>query len=576
MTMNQTDLIKDKLNILDVVRSYVTLKQTGKTWKGKSPFTNEKTPSFFVVPEKGFFYCFSSGKGGDIFTFIQEIERVDFKEALKILADKAGVELTYNASETSEHDTLYKLLDDTTKWYEVNLRKNKEVVSYLLERGVTKETMVRFRLGFALDSWDDLHTYLSTKGYTDTQIERAGLSLPRKKGSGYYNRFRSRIMFPIMDTRGRVVGFSGRIFGEVEEQAKYINSPEGPLFDKSRVLYGYHLAKTAMAKEQKCIIVEGQVDVVMAHQAGFEHAVAVSGTGLTDEHINMIQRFATTALLSFDSDKAGVKATRRSVLKAYEHGLSVKIIPLPFGKDPADMIKENVSRWEVCVADAKDYFSYRLDIFDEQHPDADFQERHQLITEELFPFIYLMQSSVLKDKTLQRLAQFIGVSIEALRSDFESYQPDEEVKSVSTQIPEQRETSRNNTHSFKEDILGITIYLDQTFPKKWKKVSEEFEQQFLDCYGTSRDDALQTIEGTTREMMVFKYTEDFKEKNFEQVYERIQTDLNHEIIRSLEQESKTFDERIREAEHHNNEQQLSDLLREQHMLRVRIDRLRNE
>ncbi len=274
--MNNTDIIKDKLNILDVVGSYVKLEKAGKTWKGKSPFTHEKTPSFFVSPEKGFFYCFSSGKGGDIFTFIQEIERVEFKDALKILAEKAGVELgKVSLEKNDETIRRYAILDDATKWYEINLRKNPAIVEHLLGRGLSKETIIKFRVGFSKDSWQDCYDYLKSRKYSDADIASVGL-ITKKDQGGYYDRFRSRIMFPLMDSRGRVVGFSGRIHGDEDKGAKYVNSPDGPLFDKSKVLYGYHTAKTAISKADACILVEGQFDVLLAQQSGYINTVAIS------------------------------------------------------------------------------------------------------------------------------------------------------------------------------------------------------------------------------------------------------------------------------------------------------------
>ena len=552
MKSNHTEIIKDKLSILDVVGSYVKLEKAGKTWKGKSPFTNEKTASFFVSLEKGFFYCFSSSKGGDIFTFIQEIERVDFKDALKLLADKAGVDLGSNQG-PSVNGVLYKILDDATKWYEVNLRKNKDSVDYLLERGLSKETMVKFRLGFAKDSWRDVYDFLKKKGYSNQNIEQAGL-IVAKDGGGHYDRFRSRIMFPLMDPRGRVIGFSGRIFSDDPDVkgAKYVNSPEGPLFDKSQVLYGYHSAKTEISKQESCILVEGQLDVLMAQQAGSINTVAVSGTGLTDGHINMIKRFASTVLLSFDSDNAGIKATRRSVLKVFEHGMTVKVIVLPFGQDPADIISKSVPQWEIFVSDAKDYISYRLEIFDKQNPESDFDQKHKLVTGELFDFVYLMESSVLQDKVLQELALFLGVSIESMRNDFDVYQPDDEVTNIQQVETVKQEIFSDSVptgESSREEIIGLSLYLQQEYPKDWKQELEDTSFRFKEAYGMSLESSQSDLDESIRAMFSFKNEAQLEGLDFKKILDRLNLTLNPELIRSLKQQSQELLIQIRKAEH---------------------------
>lgn len=455
---SHTDIIKEKLNILDVVGAYVKLEKAGKTWKGKSPFTNEKTPSFFVSPEKGFFYCFSSGKGGDIFSFIQEIERIDFQAALKLLAEKANVDLgNISFKDKSIDNRLFKLMDDATKWYEIHLRKNKDAVDYLIERGVKKETIIKFRIGFALNSWQDIYDYLIHKKYSDTEIEKAGLIIKKDKG-GYYDRFRGRIMFPLFDERGRIVGFSGRIFNGDEKSAKYINSPEGPLFDKSKVLYGYHTAKSGISKKNACILVEGQFDVLMSQQAGFENTVAISGTGLTEDHINKIKRFTDTLILAFDSDSAGIKATRRSVILAYQYGMNVKVALLEKGQDPADTIAQNPSAWSVALADAKHYIDYRILNFNREN--HSFDEKNELVQRDLFEFISFIKSAVIQDGFLQKISLFLGVSVDAVRKDFAIYIPSE-IKLKENADLNTSTSRQNSTLSSKFEMQYLVSYAEQ-------------------------------------------------------------------------------------------------------------------
>ncbi len=545
--MNNTDIIKDKLNILDVVSSYVKLERAGKTYKGRSPFTNEKTPSFFVSPEKGFFYCFSSGKGGDIFTFIQEIERVDFKESLKILADKAGISLdTHTLEDNSQKDIQYKILDDITKRYEIHLRKNSAVVDYLLKRGLTKETLITFRIGFARDDWSDALDYLKSRKYTQSDIESVGLIIHKEGTSRYYDRFRSRVMFPLFDGRGRIVGFSGRIFSDNLESkgAKYINSPEGPLFDKSKVLYGYHTAKSEMSKADACILVEGQFDVLMAQQSGYVNTVAVSGTGLTDAHVSMIKRFTDTLILAFDSDNAGIKATRRSALVGYKHGMNIRIVSLPDGMDPADVIHHSKEQWDVAVRDAQDYIEYRLGFLTTKN--LSFEEKKKIINEDIFTFVYLMKSSITQDKMLQKIALFLGVSVESVRDEFKSFSPHEEIPSQV--IKEHTLKKKTEEVSIQKEILLFYNYvIDKNIPLE-SDLLDTIKSLYQDVYSSELSEDAQSIDDTEKNMQLFVFENKYKDTAEHFFLNAIHTMIAEEKIRILSQQANTLLEKIRQAE----------------------------
>lgn len=563
--MQNTDIIKDKLNIVDVVGSYVKLEKAGKTYKGKSPFTNEKTPSFFVSPEKGFFYCFSSGKGGDMFTFIQEIERIEFRDALKILAEKAGVSLQQskeNIQQVTRTQIQYKILDDATKWYEIHLRKNPHVVDHLLARGLTKETMVKFRIGFALDSWRDIYDYLKSRKYSDIDIEAVGLII-KKDGGGYYDRFRSRIMFPLFDGRGRVVGFSGRIFGPETEKsgAKYVNSPEGPLFDKSKVLYGYHTAKSEMSKQNACILVEGQFDVLMAQQSGYVHTVAISGTGLTDGHINMIKRFTDKVLLALDSDKAGIKATRRSVLAAYKHGLNVQVIIMSEGMDPADTILKSTSQWDVCVSDAKDYLEYRLELFN--RTEHSFEEKKVLVDNDLFTFVALTKSAMVQDKMLQKLALFLGVSIEAVRNDFKLFSPDEDFESVA--IPESQELEKNNIDT-QQQILYLELYLQEKEISRDPEMVQQKKNLYKELFETDIETDIAAVPEITKNLQLFVMEDQYKDTPESLLQKSVYQSLVQEKMRRIDAESLVLLEKMRNAESEKNSDAVKKYMKEQQEL----------
>src|SRR3989338_1160057 len=284
--------IKEKLDIAELVGSYVKLQKAGVNFKALCPFHTEKTPSFYVTPSRQIWHCFGCSAGGDIFRFVMNIEGVEFPEALRILAEKAGVVLERQDPKLrSERTRLLDLLEAAASYYEKNLLERSDVGSYLKERGMTGETAKSFRLGYSFNSWDGVVNHLKQKGFKPEEIERAGLAIKSEKETGHYDRFRSRIMFPLFDGAGRIVGFSGRIFekdlsaeNKEAEPAKYINTPQTALYDKSCLLYGFDKAKTEIRKKNSAIVLEGQMDLIMSHQSGVLNAVAVSGTALTPRH----------------------------------------------------------------------------------------------------------------------------------------------------------------------------------------------------------------------------------------------------------------------------------------------------
>lgn len=568
---NNTDIIKDKLNILDVVGSYVKLEKAGKTYKGKSPFTHEKTPSFFVSPEKGFFYCFSSGKGGDMFTFIQEIERIDFKEALRILADKAGISLDSHILKKNPHESIqYKILDDITKHYEIHLRKNSKVVEYLLKRGLTKETLIQFRVGFALGEWSDAYDYLTSRKYNQADIQSVGVIINKEGTTRYYDRFRSRVMFPLFDGRSRVVGFSGRIFTDDpdEKGAKYINSPEGPLFDKSAVLYGYHTAKSAMSKAGSCILVEGQFDVLMAQQSGYVNTVAVSGTGLTDTHIAMIKRFTDTVVMAFDSDNAGIKATRRSALAAYRNGMNVRIVSMPEGMDPADLIAHSKEQWDVCITDAEDYIDYRLGFLEKQN--LDFNRKKKIIHEDIFTFVYLMKSAMTQDKMLQKIALFLGVSIESVRSEFTHFTPDEDISQLNN-VSSNRAVEYNNSGAQKEILYLYNYFLDKKYSSDEELLKKIFKL-YTEIFKSQIDEDISNLDETEKNMQLFVFEERYSDSPEHFFLQSVYTMIAEEKLRALTIESQGVLEEVRKAEGKGDVVRIAELQKQhQQLLAVKTD-----
>ncbi|MDO8565804.1 MAG: DNA primase [Candidatus Moranbacteria bacterium] len=368
MSDGTTDEIKARLNIVEFIGSYVRLEKSGAHYKACCPFHQERTPSFMVNEEKAMWHCFGCGKGGDVFAFVMEMEGLEFREALKMLADRAGVELPqYRGEEKNKEtkDRIFDLLELATKFYEKQLAGGvgeEKIVSYLVGRGLSLESIQKFRLGYAPDGWRHLLDFLVGRGFKPEEIETAGLIIRKSKegdpdsrfkiqDSSFYDRFRDRIMFPIFDILGRVIGYSARVApGGDESQAKYINTPETPLYHKSRALYGLFHGKQAMKQAGVTVIVEGNTDVIAMHQAGIENTVAVSGTALTEEQLMLIKRYGSEVRLFFDMDGAGQKAARKSAELALEKELLVSVIALPFGKDAAEMGKEDPEKLREAVA----------------------------------------------------------------------------------------------------------------------------------------------------------------------------------------------------------------------------------
>jgi DNA primase len=420
--------IKEKLDIATVVSSYIKLEKAGGNYRARCPFHNEKTPSFYVSPSRETWHCFGCNKGGDIFSFVEEIEGVDFSGALKTLSDKAGVVLTRgNPEERTETGRLYALLADSALFFRKELRKNPEALEYLKKRGLTGATIDEFEVGFAPDEWRSLVDHLSAKGYSQEEQEKTGMSIRSDKPGSqerYYDRFRSRIMFPLSDSSGRVVAFSGRIFarkgsGAAEDgehmTAKYINSPETPLYHKAKILFGFDKAKNAMREAGECVIVEGQMDLLMAHQAGTKNAVAVSGTALTPHHLENIKRFAEKLLLCFDGDEAGIKAAKRTALLALPAGFDVRSAELPFGKDPADLILEAPDKWKEALKKDRHVIEFFLDILEK----TGLSKRELKLEAEknVIPIVARIASSIDREHFIEVVAARIGVASDAVREE---------------------------------------------------------------------------------------------------------------------------------------------------------------
>ena len=407
--------IKDRLSIVEIVGPYVKLTRAGKSVRGLCPFHKEKTPSFHVSPERGTWHCFGCGLGGDGFSFIEKVEGVDFKGALKILAEKAGVTIIYdskNREDTSKRERMRALTSRAGEWYASKL-SGSPAESYAKQRGLTDETVHAWRLGFAPDAWRTLLEALSAEGFSIEELLAAGLvkEADGKPGT-YYDRFRNRLMFPIRDAAGHVVGFTGRALAG-DDLAKYLNSPETELYHKSDVLFGMDVAKDAIRVRGFAMLVEGQIDVLHAHQAGFTNAIALSGTALTDRHLGLMKRYSENLMLVLDADPAGLKATARSAALALYSGLRVKAARLPKGKDPADLISEDAKEFTKRITDAKPIVEFFLAELAQQERDP-----HRLLRVAegvVLPLIAAIPSPMEREHFIQSAARTLGLSSEAVR-----------------------------------------------------------------------------------------------------------------------------------------------------------------
>jgi len=429
--MADTQTIKDKIDIVGLISEYVPLKKAGIYYKAPCPFHREKTPSFMVNSEKQIWKCFGCSKGGDIFSFVQEMEGLDFVEALKLLAERAGVKIdTYRSEiDKSQKNRILEINQKAAYFFHhilTELPAAKAARDYLENRGLKKETIEKWQVGFIPEQWDLLTQYFLKKGIGVDDLLAAGLTIKKDgatAGRGFYDRFRGRIMFPIWDVHGNVIGFTGRILVETENSGgKYVNTPQTLVYDKSRVLYGLNNAKTEIKGEDLAVVVEGQMDVIACHQAGMKNVVASSGTALTHDQIKLIKRYSNNVAMAFDADNAGIAAAKRGIDIALSEGLNVRAIRLPegAGKDADECLKKNPKVWFEAVKNAGDIMNWFFDVVflkkDTSNPKV-----KQQIANELLPLIGLIPFALERDHWLKKLAEMLGTETSVLREDLAKF-----------------------------------------------------------------------------------------------------------------------------------------------------------
>jgi len=422
--------VLDRCDIIDIVGSYIPLKRAGQNFKALCPFHHEKTPSFIVNPQKQIYHCFGCGAGGNVISFVMAQEHLSFPEAVRQLAQRTGVSIPESSSEkpqrTQLRQQIFKVNDLAKRFFHHNLLFNKDKASrraraYLKERGITLQAVKLFEIGFAPDQWDALLRFLQKQDVPIARMDRAGLIIGRQKAEGFYDRFRNRIMFPIMDTKGRCVAFGGRAM-EADNPAKYINSPESPVYTKGEHLYGLHLSKNDILKRDEVIIVEGYMDWITPFFSGVRHIVASLGTALTLEQIRLIRRYTKNVLMLFDSDQAGESATLRSLDVLIEEGMNVRVADLGKGDDPDSFIRRfGLEKFRDRLSGARSLFDFKLQTLLARNDHLTIEGR-AAIAAEMLPTLARFPNEIVKSEYLRRLAQTLSVSEESLRVELKKGQ----------------------------------------------------------------------------------------------------------------------------------------------------------
>ncbi len=481
---NQVEDIKAKIDIVDLVSSYLPLKKRGRNLMAACPFHSEKTPSFTVSPELQIFKCFGCGKAGDIFTFIQEYEKVDFREALEILAKRAGVTLKVNPNITKQQQLSSRIVLAnlyTAKFYHFVLTKHpqgKVALDYLKDRRITDKTIQDFNIGFSPSSPKSLLDLLKKKGFSEYEILETGTF--GKKGSYLYDRFRQRLTFPLIDHRDRIVAFSGRILPGSDNQnlAKYINSPETPVYHKGHMFFGLNLTKKNIRDKDQAIVVEGEFDLISPYQAGFTNIIALKGTAFTQDQLTLLKRYTTNLLLSLDSDFAGANAARKSIQMADSMGFDIKVLDLGDYKDPDDAIKADPKFYQTQLKNALSIWDFIINSSLKNFDPSTDKGKKQIL-DFTFPFIIQISNLVIRSTYLAKLAQLLDVDKQALFQEADKFSRSQQKVDTKVVLP----TQVDNTNPLKTEQTQqylLTLIFSQDRPHRFiKKIEDDLDAASL-------------------------------------------------------------------------------------------------
>lgn len=424
----KVDQIRQNVDIVEVISDYVPLKKQGRNYFGLCPFHGENTPSFSVSADKQIFHCFGCGAGGNVFSFLMELEGISFQEAAVRLAEKANIDLQVNFSAigkekkvSKELQPLYDAHELLCKFYHhllVNTKEGQHALEYLLERGFTRESIDKFQIGYSLNSWDFVYKFLLKRDFSPESMEKAGLLIRRERDGTYFDRFRDRIMFPIFDRNGTTIAFSGRALGA--DQPKYLNSPETAIFNKSKILYNYHLAKPAIRKMQHAVLFEGFADVISADRSGVENGIATMGTALTDEHIAILRQNVHSITICYDSDNAGIEAAYRAGILLSDSSFQIKVAMMPGGLDPDEYVKQyGPEKFQnEIIGGSLTWMAFKFLYFRRGKNLQNEGDRLAYI-EEIIKEISKLDKAVERDHYLRQLATEFSLSLDALKQQQE-------------------------------------------------------------------------------------------------------------------------------------------------------------
>jgi len=454
---DQLDEIRSKVNLVDLVGEYIPLKKTGRNFKALCPFHSEKMPSFIVSPERQIFKCFGCGAGGDIFKFLMLTENVDFSEALRTLAKRARVKLhRYRPSEAEKQkDLLYEVNHLASEFYHFLLFNHpigKRALDYILGRGITRESLQLFKLGFAPDLWDSLQKFLvGKKGYRLELLDQAGLVIKSEKGRGFYDRFRGRLMFPLRDHRGNVAGFAGRVLKPGQEEAKYINTPETAIYHKSDLLYGLTETKEAVKKAERVILMEGELDIISSYQVGIKNAVAIKGSALTPSQVRLISRFTKNIVFAFDRDKSGDLATHRGIEVADAAEMAIEVIQLEGGKDVDEIAQKDPDFWRRLVKKPVPVYDYFLDSAAARF-DAHTAEGKRKIGQEFIPILAKISNEIVQAHYVEKLAKKLAVPTDSIMAEIDKI---ETTEATAPSLPVEPEEKKSRREILEEHLLAL-------------------------------------------------------------------------------------------------------------------------
>ena len=556
--MTDLEQIKEKIDIVELIQGYIRLQKAGMNFKGLCPFHNEKTPSFVVSPDRQIWHCFGCGIGGDHFKFLMQIEGVEFSEALQTLAKKAGVELkNFSKEKTSEKSELFEISELAAKFFEKQLwesENGKKALRYLKDRGLESEVIKEWRMGYAPNTWASLKIFLKSAGFNDQEIFKAGLTVEKREeilnskfqtlDSSYYDRFRGRIMFPILDINSQVVGFTGRVFEEITgetEAGKYVNTPQTLIYDKSKILYGLDKAKMETRKKDKAIVVEGNIDVIMSHQAGVKNVVASSGTALTDQHLKILRRYTQNLDLCFDQDLAGEIAAKRGIDLAISLGFNVGVLSLSV-KDPADLVKENPLKWQEVSQKSQPIVQFYLEKAFQKY-DKTTALGKKNIAYEVLPIIKLIENKVEQAHWLDELATKLRVDQKIISQAMAAVKTNNRQPTTNNRQEESVSFESSSHLVLEETLLALLLKMPQKANELILLASEDELEIFRDKFynsiferlksGDTLKEFLPYEDNLRLELIKFKSEQffgDLEEKDLESEISRLIKSLKKEFI----------------------------------------------